>query len=69
MHLDDHLDFACPYELREEEKLSDKELLEKITRERGLTGESVAGIVGVIQQGVDLQQERYVCAGSYVEHY
>ena len=39
-------------------ELSEKELLLKITRERGLSGETVAGIVGVIQHGVELQHEK-----------
>ena len=49
-----------PYFDRNVADLSEKELLLKITKERGLSGETVAGIVGVVQQGVALQQERSV---------
>ena len=42
----------------EQTELSEKELLLKITRERGLSGETVAGIVGVIQHGVALHHEK-----------
>lgn len=38
--------------------LSDKELLEKITRERGLPVETIVGLLGVIQRGVRLQMQR-----------
>ena len=38
--------------------LSDKELLEKITQERGQTSSAIIGIAGVIQRGVGLQSER-----------
>ena len=39
-------------------ELSEEELLLKITRERGLLGETVAGIVGMIQHGVALHHEK-----------
>ena len=38
--------------------LSDKDILLRITKERGLSGETVSSIIGVIQQGVALQHEK-----------
>lgn len=38
--------------------LSDKEILLQVTRERGLTGQTVASLIGVVQRGVSLQMER-----------
>ena len=38
--------------------LSDTDLLEKITRERGLTGDDIVGLFGVVQQGIRLQMQR-----------
>ncbi|KAI0730475.1 hypothetical protein C8Q76DRAFT_613044 [Earliella scabrosa] len=60
LHIADSEDFETPYELNPEKQLSEKELLLKITRERGLSGETVAGIVGVIQHGVALHHENEV---------
>ena len=74
IHLQEDIDFDSPYELRKDNGeyfdvalsplsheivvLSDKEILLKVTRERGLTGQTVASLIGVVQRGVALQMER-----------
>ena len=55
-HNDERASYATMAD--EHTELSEKDLLLKITRERGLSGETVAGIVGVIQHGVALHHEK-----------
>ena len=68
-------EFPNPYELAKEKGafvrgvermkltfvtvLTEKELLEKITRERALSSDNILGLLGVIQRGVELAQHRY----------
>ncbi|TFK79239.1 hypothetical protein K466DRAFT_505889, partial [Polyporus arcularius HHB13444] len=48
-HLQEDIDFESPYELRPDNVLSDKDILLKVTRERGLNGQTVASIISVLQ--------------------
>ncbi|KAI1785018.1 hypothetical protein LXA43DRAFT_976457 [Ganoderma leucocontextum] len=58
-HLErDGTDFESPYELKKSEGMSQKELLASLAKKGGLTGESAASLLGVIERGVELQDER-----------
>ncbi|KAI1789500.1 hypothetical protein LXA43DRAFT_892819 [Ganoderma leucocontextum] len=58
-HLErDGADFESPYELKKSEGMSQKELLASLVKKNDLTGESAASLLGVIERGVELQDER-----------
>ncbi|KAI1796811.1 hypothetical protein LXA43DRAFT_879378 [Ganoderma leucocontextum] len=58
-HLErDGAKFESPYELKKHQGISPKELLASLVKKSGLTGESAVSLLGVIERGVELQQER-----------
>ncbi|RPD55070.1 hypothetical protein L227DRAFT_475895, partial [Lentinus tigrinus ALCF2SS1-6] len=57
-HLEEEIDVASPYELKQDKALSDKELLMKILKERTITGDTASGVIGVVQTAVALTEAR-----------